>query len=80
MFIKEKDFAYLEGLYKGLDEGRKKRFLKILLKAGSRRSGEEGIKKIEVVGDEIFDVLAVEQDSFITRTIIKKAFKEAKGE
>ena len=52
MFIRENDFKYLEGLYKGLDEERQKKLLQILLKAGSRRSGEEDIKKIQVVDDE----------------------------
>ena len=79
MFIRENDFRYLEGLYKGLDEERQKRLLKILLKAGSRRSGEEDIKKIEVVDDEIFALRAIDPAQFITRTMIKKAFKEAKG-
>ena len=60
MFIKEEDFRYLEGLYKGLDDERKKKFLRILLKAGSLRSGEEDIRKIEVVDDEIFGLRAIE--------------------
>jgi hypothetical protein len=79
MFIKENDFSYLEGLYKGLDEERRKKFLNILLKTGSKRSGEEDIKRIEVVDDRIFDLPAIESGEFITRTMIKKAFKEAKG-
>ena len=80
MFIKENDFKYLEGLYKGMNEGKRKRFLKILLKAGSKRSGEEDIKKIEVVGDEIFSLRAIEPGEFITKTMIKKAYRAAKGE
>lgn len=79
MFIREKDFRYLEGLYKGLDEERKKRLLKILLKAGSKRSGEEDIKKIEVVDEEIFALRAIDPGEFITRTMIKKAYREARG-
>jgi hypothetical protein len=39
MFIKENDFRYLEGLYKGLDKERRKKFLNILLKAGARGPG-----------------------------------------
>ncbi|MDA8091924.1 MAG: hypothetical protein M0Z52_12310 [Actinomycetota bacterium] len=80
MYIKENDFKYFDGLYKGLDEERRKKFLKILLKAGSQRSGEEEIKKIQVVGDEIFDVQAIAPEEFITRTMIKKAYKTAKRE
>ena len=79
MFIREKDFRYLEGLYKGLDEERKKRLLKILLKAGSKRSGEEDIKKIEVVDEEIFALRAIDPGEFITRTMIKKAYREDRG-
>lgn len=77
MFIKENDFKYLDGLYKSLDEERRKKFFKILLKAGSQRSGEE-INKIQVVGDEIFNIQAVVPEEFITRTMIRKAYKKAK--
>ena len=79
MFIREKDFRYLEGLYKGLYEERNKKLLQILLKAGCKRSGEEDIKKIEVVNEEIFSIRAIEPGEFITRTMIKKAYREAKG-
>ncbi|MDA8433297.1 MAG: hypothetical protein M0Z60_10100 [Nitrospiraceae bacterium] len=78
MYIKKRDFSYLETLARSLDEGQRKRFLEILPKAGGKRSGED-IKKIDVVGDEIFDVQGIGPGQFITRTIIKKAFKEAKG-
>lgn len=79
MFIKEEDFRYLEGLYKGLNEEDRKRMLKVLLRAGSKRSGEEDIKKIEVVDEQIFSLRAIDPEEFITRTMIKKAYKEAKG-
>ncbi|MDA8170658.1 MAG: hypothetical protein M0Z48_02370 [Nitrospiraceae bacterium] len=79
MFIRENDFRYLEGLYKGLDEERRKKLLQILLKAGGKRSGEDDIKKIEVVGEEIFGLRAIEPGEFITRTMIKKAYRESKG-
>ena len=78
MYIKENDFKYFDGLYKNLDEEKRKTFLKLLLKAGGQRSGEEEIRKIQVVGDEIFDVQAVAPEEFITRTMIKKAYKTAK--
>ena len=78
MFIKENDFKYFDGLYQSLDQERRKKFLKILFKAGSQRSGEEEIKKIQVVGDEIFDVQAVAREEFVTRTMIKKAYKAVK--
>ena len=78
MYIKKQDFSYLETLSKSLNEDQRKRFLEILLKAGGKRSGDD-IQKIDVVGDEIFDVQGIEPGQFITRTMIKKAFKEAKG-
>ena len=78
MYIKKQDFSYLETLSKSLNEDQRKRFLEILLKAGGKRSGDD-IQKIDVVGDEIFDVQGIEPGQFITRTMIKKAFKETKG-
>jgi len=77
MYIKKEDFNYFEGLYKSLDEAKRKKFLDILVKAGSKRIGEE-ISKINVVGDEIFDVQGIDPGEFVTRTTIKKAYKEAK--
>lgn len=78
MYIKKEDFSYFEGLYKGLDEEKKKKFSALLLKAGSVRSGEDVINKIQVVYDEIFDVRGIDPTEFITRTMIKKAYKAAK--
>ena len=81
MFIRENDFRYLEGLYKGLDEERQKKLLQILLKSGSRRSGEEDIKKIQVVDDEMLGLQAIEPGEFITKTMIRKAYRKTrKGE
>lgn len=77
MYIKKEDFSYFEGLHKSLDEEKGKRFLEILVKTGSKRIGED-IRKIQVVGDEIFDSRGIEPHEFITRTMIKKAYKEAK--
>ena len=77
MFIKKEDFGYLENLGKGLDEVAKRRFMEILRKAAANRAGEE-VKKIQVVGDDIFDILAIEPGQFVTRTMIKKAYKAAK--
>ena len=77
MYIKKEDFSYFEGLYKSLDEGKQKVFLDELLKSGVKRSGEN-ISKIQVVGDEIFDERGIDPSEFITRTMIKKAYKAAK--
>jgi hypothetical protein len=77
MYVRKEDFSYFEGLYKGLDDERRKKFLDILVKEAGKRSGEE-VGKIQVVGDEIFDTRGIEPQEFVTRTMIKKAFKEAK--
>lgn len=77
MYIKKEDFRYFEGLYKGFDEVRRKKFLKILLKDGIKRVGED-ISKINIVGDEILDTQGIDPKEFVTRTMIKKAYKAAK--
>lgn len=77
MYIKKEDFNYLEGLCKGLDEAKRKRLLGILIKEGSRRSGED-VSKIKIIGDEIFDVQGIDPSEMITRTMIKKAYREVK--
>jgi hypothetical protein len=79
MYIKKADFSYFETLNKDLDEAKRKRFRDELLKDGARKTGED-IKKIQVVGDEIFDERGIDPKEFITRTMIKKAYKAAKGE
>lgn len=77
MYIKKEDFGYLETLYKGIDGVNKKKFLDILLKSAGKKSGAE-ISNIKVVGDEIFDERGIEEGEMITRTMIKRAYKEAK--
>jgi len=77
MYIKKEDFNYFEGLYKSLDDEKKKKFLSGIQKAGSKRIGED-ISRIQVVGDEIYDERGIEPNEMITRTMIKKAYKEAK--
>ena len=77
MYIKKADFSYFETLSKDLDETNRKKFLSALLKEGTRKTGEV-ITKIEVVGDEIFDERGIEAAEFITRTMIRKAYKAAK--
>ena len=79
MYIKKKDFSYFENLYKSLDEEKRKSFLDILLKSGSKKTGVD-VEKISVVDDSIFDERGIEPHEFITQTMIKKAYKEAKGE
>lgn len=77
MYIKNEDFNYLKNLLDTLDEAGKKRFMGALLKTGSERVGEE-VKKIKVVDEGIFDKQGVERNEFITRTMIKKAYRQVK--
>ena len=77
MYIKKEDFGYFEQLHKSLDETRRKKFLEILLKPGSKKAGED-ISKIQVVDDSIYDERGIEPGEFITRTMIKKAYKAVK--
>ena len=77
MYTMKKDFAYLEGLHKSLDEVKQKKFMELLLKAGSKKVGED-VGKIKVVDDSLFDERGIEPQEFITRTMIKKAYKAAK--
>ena len=78
MYIRKEDFAYFESLCKSLINQRKERFLNILVKAGTDRTGQE-VGKINVIDDSVFDERGIEPKEFITRTMIKKAYKEAKG-
>lgn len=78
MFIKKDDFKYLETLCQGLDGETRKRFLKLLAQAASVRAGEDLLGKIKVVGDEIIGEQGTEPSEWVTRTMIKKAYKEAK--
>ena len=75
----KEDFSYFDGLYKNLDEAKKKKFMDTLLKDVKKRAGED-TAKINIVDDTIFDKRGIEPHEFITRTMIKKAYKEAKGE
>lgn len=77
MYIKKQDFAYLERISGTLDDVQRKRFIEILLKECSKASSRDA-SQIKVVGDEIFDEQGFEPGEFITKTMIKKAYKKAK--
>jgi hypothetical protein len=77
MYIKKDNYNYFERLYKSLDENKRKRFLKILLRLCSERTGEE-ISKINIADDEICNTKGIDPNDFITKTMIKKAYKDAK--
>lgn len=78
MFIKKEDYKYLEVLCQSLDGDTRERFLKILTKSASVRAGEDVLSKIRVVGDEIVGERGTDPSEWVTRTMIKKAYKEAK--
>ena len=75
MFIKREDYQYLEGLCKTLSATQQERLMSALL--GKDRGGTLG-ERVRIVGEEIYDSQGVEQKDWITRTMIKKAFKDAK--
>jgi Trp operon repressor len=58
-----------------LSEAQQERLMTALL--GKDRSGALG-DRVRIVGEEIYDSQGVEQKEWITRTMIKKAFKDAK--
>ncbi len=75
MLIKREDYTYLDGLYKTLTPAQQERFMTSLL--GKGRTGELS-ERVRIVGDEIYGEQGVEQKDWVTRTMIKKAYKEAK--
>jgi Trp operon repressor len=75
MFIKREDYQYLEGLCKSLSPSQQERLMTTLL--GKDRGGSLA-ERVRIVGEEIYDSQGVEQKDWITRTMIKKAFKDAK--
>ena len=75
MLIKREDYTYLDGLYKTLTPPQQERFMTSLL--GKGRAGELS-ERVRIVGDEIYGEQGVDQKDWVTRTMIKKAYKEAK--
>jgi len=75
VFIKREDYAYLEGLYRTLAPAQQERFMTSLL--GKDRAGELA-ERVRIVGDEIYGEQGVDQKDWVTRTMIKKAYKDAK--
>lgn len=75
MFIKREDYAYLEGLYRTLTPAQQERFMTSLL--GKGRTGELA-DRVRIVGDEIYGERGVDQKDWVTRTMIKKAYRDAK--
>lgn len=75
MLIKREDYTYLDGLYRTLTLPQQERFMTTLL--GKGRTGELS-ERVRIVGDEIYGEQGVDPKDWVTRTMIKKAYKEAK--
>ncbi len=80
MFITREDYHYLEGLHQSLPPAQRERFMALLLGKGrAPTAGEGGLaERVRIVGEEIYDEQGVDAKEWITRTMIKKAYKEAK--
>jgi hypothetical protein len=75
VFIKREDYTYLEGLYRTLTPAQQERFMASLL--GKGKTGDLA-ERVRIVGDEIYGEQGVDQKDWVTRTMIKKSYKEAK--
>ncbi len=78
MYIRKEDFNYFKSLHNGLDEVKRRKFLEIIEREASNKMGGY-ISKIQVVGNEIYDERGFEPGEMITRTMIKKAYKQLRG-
>lgn len=78
MYIAQEDFQYIETLIKGLDEETRKVFHEHLVRDAAAKAGKKDIGKIKVVGEDIRDRQGIDPGEWVTRTMIKKAFREAK--
>ena len=80
MFISREDYRYLDGLHQSLPPAQRERLMTLLLGKGhSTAAGQGGLaERVRIVGEEIYDEQGVDAKEWITRTMIKKAYKEAK--
>lgn len=79
LFITREDYRYLEGLHESLAPAQRERFMTGLLGKGRPDAGSQGLaERVRIVGQEIYDEQGVDPKEWITRTMIKKAYKEAK--
>ncbi len=77
MYIKKEDFLSMDGLYRTLDSKGKKEFIQQIMKAyGIKPDEKEGV--VRIVEDDIFDRQAIAPEEFVTRTMIKKIYREIK--
>jgi hypothetical protein len=75
MYIKLEDFAYFEDLSKTLKEEQRKNFIALLKKI----TKEKEVDKIVIVTDEYLNTHGINPSDFITKTQIKKLYKEVKS-
>jgi hypothetical protein len=80
MFITREDYRYLEGLHQSLPPAQRERFMTLLLGKGHSTAAGQGAlaDRVRIVGEEIYDEQGVDAKEWITRTMIKKVYKEAK--
>lgn len=76
MKIRRKDYEYLENLAAGLDPAAREWLRANLVAEAAGRSGVKDFGKITIVEE---DVEAADPREWITRTVIQKAYKAAKG-
>ncbi|MDA8170659.1 MAG: hypothetical protein M0Z48_02375 [Nitrospiraceae bacterium] len=79
MYIKKNEFRYLQRLYKSLDEERRNRFMKTLLKPARGPSEEETIKLELVLGEGLWQEIGADPGEIITKKMIRKAYMEVEG-
>ena len=79
MLITREDYRYLEGLHDSLEPAQREIFMTLLLGKGRSDAQDGGLAgRVRIVGEEIYDEQGVEAKDWITRTMIKKAYKDAK--
>jgi hypothetical protein len=79
MFIRERDYDYFLALHGSLDQDRQKRFMAQFLKALKAKTGEDFQRATRVATDKVLDEQGIEPEEWVTRTMIKKVYKEVKG-
>lgn len=79
LFITREDYRYLEGLHESLTPPRRERLMALLLGKTKPEAGREGLAdRVRIVGEEIYNEQGVDPKEWLTRTMIKKAYKDAK--
>ncbi|MFA5073081.1 MAG: hypothetical protein WC539_04205 [Nitrospirota bacterium] len=78
--IKGTDYSYFEELVRRLDGLRQVKLLKAVRKMAGEKAVDKN-QKIQIIPDDVYlGQLAVPENKFISRTMIKKAYKAVKEE